>query len=211
MTRDDLERLSAAALSAATSSLVLCRLERAEGDPRRLIPGEAELSSLHHVGAVFRLDRPGRYRTNEVEVAKADVVVFRAPPHARVRPLMRSFFRELPGVWAAGDPLDVAAHVLWRITRIHPFRDGNGRAACAFAYACLCLKLGALLPGRPSVFEALMEDRAGCEAALRAVDLSAEDEGATADLGPLKAHLDRLLLDQVRSVEPGQATPGVTG
>lgn len=201
-------RLNDANLTNAVTALVTSLLSRGgEGEHPPPIPAQTALRQLHQVGALFLVDRPGRYRVNDVEVARAGEIVFHAPPWRQVAPRMRRFFAGLPAVWASGDPLDVAAHALWSITRIHPFRDGNGRAASAFAYACLCLKLGAPLPGRPTVFEQIMDDRIACETALRAVDETASASGARADLSALKAHLDALLLRQVQSARDAAVSP----
>ncbi len=205
-----IERLNLASQANLTAALVISLLARqGEQSGRPPIPGEADLRELHRAATLLLVDRPGLYRRNEVEVANAGELVFKAPPWRSVAGLMRAFFGDLAAVWAEGDAVDVAAFALWGVTRIHPFRDGNGRTARAFAYACLCLKLGALLPGKPTVVELIARDWAACEEALRAADRTSSAPGRGADLGPLKAYLDELLLRQVRSAQAsaGLAAP----
>ena len=45
----------------------------------------------------------------------------------------------------------LAAYVLWRTCWIHPFDDGNGRAARAASYLVLSLRLGFELPGTRAI------------------------------------------------------------
>ncbi len=118
-------------------ALVTSLLARQAAEPGRApIPDETALRELHRAATLFLVERPGRYRTNDVELARAGDVLLKAPPWRSVPGLMRGFFRELPLAWAGGDAVDVAAYALWCVTRIHPFRDGNGRTAGAFAYVC---------------------------------------------------------------------------
>jgi Fic family protein len=92
------------------------------------------------------------------------------PEWQNVSAWMQHFYRELSSIWTSGDALDVASYALWHINWIHPFRNGNGRTARAFAYACLILKLGAKLPGQPTVIEQLMTRRNEYENALKVAD-----------------------------------------
>jgi Fic family protein len=106
------------------------------------MPDEAALCELHRAGTLFLLAEPGVYRNIEVIVADAaGKTRHQPPPWPYVGGFMQHFFRDLSCVWTSGDALDVAAYALWRINWVHPFRNGNGRTARAFSYACLCLKL----------------------------------------------------------------------
>jgi Fic family protein len=62
------------------------------------------------------------------------------------------------------------AYVLWRLNWIHPFIEGNGRTARAACYYLICLRHGALLPGKKTVPERIREDRQPYYAALKAAD-----------------------------------------
>jgi hypothetical protein len=120
---------------------------------------------------------------------------------------MRKFFRDLAARWNTGDALDVASFALWRITWIHPFHDGNGRTAIAFAYACLCLKLGAWLPGRETVVDLIRADPARCQNVLRMTDQALAHPTDEPNLGGVKAYLDDLLLRQMQTVDAKACRP----
>lgn len=112
---------------------------------------------------------------------------------------MQHFFRDPSCVWTSRDALDVAAYALWRINWVHPFRNGNGRTARAFAYVRLCLKLGTRLPGEPTIIGQIMGDRPPYENALQVADRSAMATRIP-DLSVMKNYLNGLLQIQIASV-----------
>ncbi|MBA3520868.1 MAG: Fic family protein [Rhizobiales bacterium] len=67
-------------------------------------------------------------------------------------------------------PTELAAYGLWRLNWIHPFVEGNGRTARATCYYILCVRSGALLPGRKVLPERIKESRTGYESGLQAAD-----------------------------------------
>lgn len=69
--------------------------------------------------------------------------------------------------------LDRAAIALWRFNWIHPFPGGNGRTARALSYLVLCMDLGRMLPGVPTIPNLIAERRDHYIDALRAVDAAA--------------------------------------
>jgi hypothetical protein len=168
------------------------------------MPDEAMLCHLHHAGTLFLLADPGQYRNMEVQVEKGDEVVHVPPKWPHVKGAMQNFFRELSSVWSSGDALDVAAYALWRVNWIHPFRNGNGRTARAFSYACLSLKLRAVLPGRTTVIDEIMLDRERYELCLRAAD-EEWDKNRVPNLAPMKEFLDSLLQKQIDSAVAEEA------
>lgn len=194
---DEIEDLNRASLMTVTAALVKSLLVR--GDGRPAVPDEAALRLLHCTATRFLLARPGRYRDVEMHVEDAGAVVFRAQACRDVKRLMADFFRDLAARWSTGDALDVASFALWRVTWIHPFSDGNGRTAIAFAYACLCLKLGAWLPGGPTVVDLIAADPARCQNVLRMTDRAFANSAAEPELGAVKAYLDELLLRQMQT------------
>lgn len=166
------------------------------------MPDEGALLTLHAAGTLFLLANPGTYRNVCVVVYDSAGNLAHKPPNWQNVPgFMQHFFRQLSSIWTSGDALDAAAYSLWAINWIHPFRNGNGRTARAFSYACLCLKLGAALPGTPTVIDQLMSDRAGYEAALRAAD-GPYNTTRVPNLVPMKDFLKTLLDRQVASVVP---------
>jgi Fic family protein len=62
------------------------------------------------------------------------------------------------------------AYALWRLNWIHPFIEGNGRAARAACYYLICMRQGGLLPGTKIVPERIRENRPRYYAALQAAD-----------------------------------------
>jgi Fic family protein len=164
-----------------------------------VLPNTTALRELHHAGTLFLLEKPGAYRTVEVHVGDATGnVVFQPPPVADVAALMEAFDNELIAMWPDASPPHVAAFVLWRINWIHPFKNGNGRTARAFAYACLCLKYGLMLPGTTTVIDLITQSREDYEKALRIADQSFKDTG-TADLSAMEQYLERLAILQLQS------------
>lgn len=92
---------------------------------RRMISGaiikalNAHAISCLHVNA-------GDYRPCPVTVGN-----YTPPAHYRVPELMSAFINEVNHAWQGADTLALAAFVLWKLNRIHPFINGNGRTARA--------------------------------------------------------------------------------
>jgi Fic family protein len=184
-------------IDALSARLIASKTENA---PLRPVPDEAALKALHRANTASLLSSAGEYRDCPVQVAGDGVIVYQPPPPGAVGCLMTAFFAELESIWTGGDALDAAAFALWRLNWIHPFRNGNGRTARAFAYCCLCVRLGAVLPGVPTVIDQIMMTREDYEAAIRAGDAAAADNDGRA-LGAMRAYLDRLLQIQIASVD----------
>lgn len=170
------------------------------GDGHPPMPDEKALFLLHNAGTLFLLVEPGCYRNLEVEVRDGKgVVVHRPPPWQHVLGNMQLFFRNLSSIWRSGDALDAASFALWGINWVHPFRNGNGRTARAFSYACLSLHLGVALPGTTTVIDQIMTNRDRYQAALREADDSFA-KTRKPNLGAMKVFLYDLLQVQMRSV-----------
>lgn len=133
----------------------------------------------------------GRYREQPIYVGN------HIPPHFdRVPHLMDQFISVVHENWTIIDhPTTLAAYALWRMNWIHPFVEGNGRTARAACYYLICLKHGALLPGKKIVPERIRENRAPYYAALQAAD-RAWAEGHF-DVSELAGYLQSLLKDQL--------------
>ena len=177
------------------------------GNGKPPMPDQSSLLTLHAAGTTFLLARPGEYRNIPVNVVGPGGGVVHEPPDWQHVPAwMETFFRHLSSVWTSGDALDVAAYALWAINWIHPFRNGNGRTARAFSYACLCLRMGTALPGAPTVIDQIMMNRPQYEAALRAAD-NAFAATKIPNLAEMRNFLMELLTKQVASVFPALAAP----
>lgn len=96
-------------------------------------------------------------------------IMHEGPPPDEVEPRMRSMFEWLARKRDDGEPPFVLAGVMhYGITDVHPFADGNGRAARLFQTALL-MEAGAL-PGRMFSFERYYaDDRRAYDDALRSV------------------------------------------
>lgn len=172
----------------------------AEGIGCNAAPNGAALRAIHHAGTLFLLKKPGDYRECAVHLFKPDgTVVYDPPVWAEVPKLMAEFETTLQQAWKVSNPVEVAAYCLWRINWIHPFVNGNGRAARAFAYACLCLKFGFMLPGQQTVIDLIMTNKPEFEAALRHADETFAAQH-NPDLAPLNAFVERLLIEQLVSI-----------
>ncbi len=146
----------------------------------------------------------GKLRTCEVFFGKwpcGRVVTKRRAPSPFLVPMMlQQFLAELESRWGSDDPINLAAFTLWSLNFIHPFVDGNGRAARAACYFVLCLKAGRWLPGPAILPEMIEQNRAEYVAAVRAAD-GPVLEGPL-DLEPLQSLLGRLVGEQLDAGDP---------
>jgi Fic family protein len=200
-----IEQLNAANTINVLEALVtlLINLKRPD-DPLPWYPNEIAIQELHRCGTLFLLHAPGEYREVPVQVVNSQTgqVIYQAPPPDQVQALMTAFFEELHRIWVAGDALDAAAFALWRINWVHPFKNGNGRTARAFCYACLNARLGVILPGTTTVIDQIMLTRPDYEAAIRVADQAAAANPAARDLAQMRDYLDGLLQIQMASIPP---------
>ena len=76
----------------------------------------------------------------------------------------------LTSEWVAGDPLHLAAYVMWRLNWIHPFTNGNGRTSRVASYLILCAKFQQNLPGDRTIPDIIDGDKGRYYAALDDAD-----------------------------------------
>ena len=113
--------------------------------------------------------------------------------------------------------LERSAYALWRLNWIHPFRGGNGRTSRCIAYLILCMDLGLMMPGLPTLPTLIYERRDDYVAALRAVDASmrvassqdeqSQDQVIEPDLSMMSAFLKDLVLQQLANAVAKLAAP----
>ena len=99
---------------------------------------EKDLLGIHKltVEKVLPVDQAGKYRKTQVVVknSKTGEVSFKPPSPAQVRGLNREFFDWLSSEKSVGvHPVLTAGITHYVLAYIHPFVDGNGRAARALA------------------------------------------------------------------------------
>lgn len=164
-------------------------------------PTSAVLREFHRTATLFLLKDPGHYRTAPVILqTETGEIVYTPPEWEKVESFVDSFFNNLTAIWLNQSAAEIGAFCLWFVNWVHPFKNGNGRTARAFCYACLSLKMGYVLPGEPTLIDLLMRDAAPYYAALRVADNAYEANGAP-DLLPLVDLVERLLIKQLESVE----------
>jgi Fic family protein len=111
--------------------------------------------------------------------------------------------------------LERAAYALWRLNWVHPFRGGNGRTSRCLAYLILCMDLGLMLPGVPTLPTLIYGRRKDYVKALKAADASlvvtverSEADGEPrADLSEMTAYLQDLVTEQLASAVAKLASP----
>ena len=165
-----------------------------------VLPNVVALKEIHRTGTLFLLERPGEFREINVCLKRPDGSVAYEPPRWEDVPdLIAEFFLRVAELAKTRHPLDVAAFALWRINWIHPFKNGNGRSARAFAYACLCLRYGFMLPGTRTILDLIMENKRDFENALATCDRAFAETGSD-DVSSLVEFLVPLLVEQLNSV-----------
>lgn len=166
----------------------------------KMHPDVHALREFHRTATLFLLSRPGQFRTEAVVVAdQNDNVIHSPPPADEVEAKFSEFQDQLAQGWANLSALEAGAFTLWMINWVHPFKNGNGRTARAFAYACICLKLGFVLPGSSTIIELIMRDRSEYQTALKTADIAYETTGSP-DVSEMTAMLERLLIEQLSSI-----------
>ena len=166
-------------------------------------PNLNTLKEFHRTATLFLLHKPGEFREIEVYVKKADgTIVHTPPPPAEVDQYMASFAAKILERWPVLNAVEIGAYTLWLVNWVHPFKNGNGRTARAFSYACISLKLGFVLPGTPTVIDLIMQNRDEYQAALKVGDVGFEQTGEP-DLSAMSAFIEKLLIQQLSSVGNG--------
>lgn len=170
------------------------------------MPNEAAVKELHRTGTLFLLHRPGEYRDHPVHVGNGSVVVYQPPASEEVAGHVSEFIQELGRRWKDQTFVQITSYCLWRLNWIHPFRNGNGRTARAFAYACLSLKLGFIPAGSPTVIDLIMENKPEYEAALSEADRTLAEQG-TVDLTRMEALVLDLFIRQLQTIPDVSVPP----
>jgi Fic family protein len=157
------------------------------------------LHEFHRTATLFLLLKPGENREEGVVVTKGGTVVHTPPPHWEVDAHLGVFHETLAADWLGKSAQELAGYCLWFVNWIHPFKNGNGRTARAFAYAVLSLKLGFILPGEKTVIDLIMDDPDDYYSALSFADQTYQADGKP-DLAPIVDMVDRLLAEQLSSI-----------
>lgn len=160
------------------------------------------LKEFHRTATLFLLKRPGQFREEPVYLKTiSGDIVYTPPEYQKVDGFIDTFFQELNERWPTQSAVQVGGFCLWFINWVHPFKNGNGRTARAFCYACVSLKMGFVLPGEPTLIDLIMQDGSDYQSALRVADNAYELAGVP-DLGPMEVLVENLLIQQLASI-PG--------
>ena len=100
--------------------------------------------------------------------------------------------------WSTKSALHLSAYVLWRLSWIHPFADGNGRTARTVSYVVLSIKLDGLLPGIPTIPDQIASDKSPYYLALEEAD-DVWKATSEVDVSKLEAMLEGMLAKQLIS------------
>lgn len=121
------------------------------------------------------------------------------PPGAHlVAELVEDLCEYVNDHWTEKTAIHLAAYVMWRLNWIHPFADGNGRTSRISSYVVLCIRLGADLPGLPTIPDQITENRAPYFDALDAADAAWRD--GRIDLSKMEELLSDMLARQLHGV-----------
>lgn len=181
------------------------------------IISEKEFLKMHKDITKGTLDNPeweGNYRKIQVYVANkiTGEVIFSPPPPEEVPKLVNEFLFWLNAKSSELNPVIVAGISHYEIVRIHPFVDGNGRTARAFATLILCIRDFDI-----KRFFALDDyydsDRKAYYDALKSVSLKSFDltdwleyftDGILMSVSKVKERIMQLSIEKKRQKEKGQ-------
>ncbi|MBS7544359.1 Fic family protein [Ancylobacter oerskovii] len=118
------------------------------------------------------------------------------PPGAHLVPeLVEELCDYVNESWTEKSAIHLAAYIMWRLNWIHPFADGNGRTSRITSYVVLCIKLGADLPGLPTIPDQITYNRKPYFDALDAADAAWRD--GHLDLTKMEELLSGMLAKQL--------------
>lgn len=131
------------------------------------------------------------------------------PPNAHLVPgLVEEMCDYVNDNWDQKTAIHLAAYVMWRLNWIHPFADGNGRTSRITSYVVLCIRLGADLPGLPTIPDQIVENRHPYFNALDAADAAWLEERI--DVSKMEELLSGMLARQLHCAykQAGGLSPG---
>jgi len=137
----------------------------------------------------------GVYRPTGIEIKGSK---HQPPPAHLVPELVEDLCEYVNSQWARS-PLHLASYLLWRLNWIHPFVDGNGRTSRAVSFLVLCIRLGYLLPGSPTIPDQISRNKNPYYTALESAD-KAFVKSNDVDVSEMEVLLGTLLANQLASV-----------
>ena len=162
----------------------------------------------------------GTYRDARTRIAISDSE--HKPPDAALVPgLVVDLLEHINNTRGTLPALERAAFALWRLNWIHPFRGGNGRTSRCLPYLIICIDLGMMVPGLPTLPTLIYDKRQEYVKALKAADASLReviaaqeklpedqrDGNPHADLSVMTSYLQDLVTQQMASAITRLASP----
>ncbi len=139
----------------------------------------------------------GTFRNGEIGIRGS---LHTPPPSADVPNLVQEmcdYANNFPN--PTENPLHVASYLMWRHNWIHPFKGGNGRTSRALSYLALCVHLGTRLPGKKTIPEQIIANRALYYSALDEAD-AAWARGVV-DVSAMESLVEEFLTKQLQYLE----------
>ena len=137
----------------------------------------------------------GIYRPTGIEIKGSK----HQPPSAYLVPeLVEDLCEYVNSNWSRS-PLHLASYILWRLNWIHPFVDGNERTSRAVSFLVLCIRLGYLLPGSPTIPDQISRNKNPYYGALEMAD-EAFLKSHEVDVSGMESLVGALLANQLASV-----------
>ncbi len=168
----------------------IIRIYRTSGDHLDLTPDLVR--GLHRITVSGLYTCAGSYRDHAVTIRNSS---HKPPEHVYVPGLVDDLCHTA-NTHTEWDPTITAAYVIWRLNWIHPFGGGNGRTSRALGYLALLARLGFMLPGKLTIPEQIVNERARYQRALEDAD-AAWREHSIVDVTRMKDLLDELLERQL--------------
>ena len=163
------------------------------------------IQQLQKVAVEGIVPYPGEWRTGPAKITKSNHI----PPDAHlVGYLVQEMCDYVNDNLHEKTAFHLSAYVMWRLNWIHPFPDGNGRTSRMSSYIVLCTSLKTLLPGSPTIFQQIQDDRTTYFRALEYADAAAK--AGQIDVSEMESVLRNMLAKQLLSVIE-QASGGTFG
>jgi Fic family protein len=181
---------------------------------------ESHLLDLQKLAVATIYPCGGTYRDARTKITISDSE-HQAPEAALVPGLIIDLLEYLNTTRGTLPALERAAYALWRLNWIHPFRGGNGRTSRCLTYLIICMDLGMMVPGIPTLPTLIYDKRKEYVKALQSADASLRDAIAAqeklandqrtddprADLSVMAAYLQDLVTEQMASAITKLASP----
>ena len=133
-------------LQDAVNSMIL----EVTGGKRHFALTEDWIRGLHRFAMDGLLEKPGAYRKKPVWILGS---TFEPPKWQEVPALMNDLCRYVNDNWLHRDVVNLCAFIIWRLSWIQPFLDGNGRIARSVAHTAFCIKHRGFPPSKKSLLE----------------------------------------------------------